>query len=273
MAPPGKKPKTSRSASRGRGRQARAAAARDAERSIGLRGTESDDGHGFLVGATIAAAVVAVVIGVAALTPLIIAAPMVFVALRTEVPGTNLRARLVRWFLTAVLSIGVLSVFVGERAVASLPFSTAMSQQLTRWLAAGETGDPVSALILAGAFVVAVGGSLVSRGVIGVIVLGVGACAVALHATVVYGDAHNIIQITLVAITPWTLATTAALMIAIPESAAASRKVLGGATGGPDWTQLRHPAMVCAGLIVVAVLLRLLVAAPYAALVRRWTLM
>lgn len=228
-----------------------------------------------LVGLSIAAVVVAVVISFAPLTPLIVTAPLVpvlFKRSRTARHGA-VTGMTVRWVISVFLTALVASAFVPDRVLDSFPYAVRSAENVRSWLTGLSSGSPAGYSYILGGMAAFVIASVVSAGVLGCVLwsIGLGTCAAA--ASYLYSQGINVVQITLVAVPPWQIALFAAGLFALAPAAAFSRRhVFRRGEDDLEWQPLRRHVYVAAGLFVLSLLLRLAVAGPYLALVRRWTI-
>ena len=227
-----------------------------------------------LVGTSLGAVLLAVVISFAPLTPFLVTAPLAYVLLKkTKLSEHQLvTAVFVRWSLTVFFTALVASSFVTDRVAGSFPFAGGAAENVVSFLSGGSAGPTAGFLyITVGAAIFIVAG-LLSAGILAYLVwaaaLGVSAAA----AAVLYTHGNNIVQITLIALPPWQIALFAAGMFAAaPVGAFSRRYVYKKNPAGADWGDLRRYVLAAAGLFVLSLLLKLTVSGGYTALVRHWT--
>lgn len=222
---------------------------------------------------TMAAIVVAVWAGAAWLTPLLITAPLAFYIARGAGRQVAVHDALFRrWSITVLVMSMVVTGFAPPEAFAAIPFASVVTERVATWLTHGGN-PPLGAgfmALSAAAFVVL---TAASTGVAGALVFSAVLALNGAYATYLISQGYNVIEMALVAISPWQWCFLAGLVALYTPLAAFSRARLRGGGGKSfDWTRHRTRLIVGAALLAAAFLLRLTIAGPYTSLVRYWTI-
>jgi len=228
-----------------------------------------------LVGTTVAASILSVIISFAPLTPVLVTAPLAYVLLkRAKLPDHRLVTVVVlRWALTVFFTALVASAFVTDRVAASFPYAASAAAVMTALITGSTHSAPagflyiaagMAAFVLAGFFTVGIAGYVLWAGA-----LGVSAAA----AASLYALGNNLVQVTLIALPPWQIAFFAACIYAAAPVTSASRRFLYRKNdAGNDWKDIRFYVLTAAGLFVLSLLLRAAVSGIYLNLVRHWSI-
>jgi hypothetical protein len=214
-----------------------------------------------------------VAVSFAPITPLIVTAPVVRPLLR------RLRAReyeevtggFLRWAVTVFVTILVSAAFVRDRVLSSFPLA-GQAAGTAQSAVEGSGGAPVGFLFLVLGMIAFVALSAASLGIAACVLASVALGTAAAAATVLFTHGNNVLLITLVAVPFWEWALWAAAVLAFaPATVMGGRRLhrLGG--DDPDMAWLKRRALVVAGLFVLGLLCRLLLAGPYLSLIRHWT--
>ncbi len=228
-----------------------------------------------MVGSSIAAVLIAVVISFPPVTPLIITAPVVpaFIKKTRAADCRAITGVSWRWAVSLFATVLAASAFVPERVSNSFLFAVRASENMHGWLTGIATGAPASYVYIVAGMATFVAVSVLSAGVLGCVLGSIALGASAVAAASLYAQGHNIVQITLVAIPPWQIALFASGLFIVAPAAMLSRRAVFRLSGdGFVWHDVRRHTLVAAGLFVLSLLLRLAIAGPYLALVRHWTI-
>ena len=232
---------------------------------------------GRLIGLSLAAVVIAVVIEFPVLTPLITTAPIAWIVIRKLRAGRLVTAGLVlRWALTVFLTALVSMAFVWDQTIASFPYAASAVSAMRQALA-GAAGPPVGYVFLTLGMVLFVGLCVLSAGILGFVAGSVALGASAAAAAVLYRSGDNIFQLLLVTVPWWQLAFYAAAILAVPPLVLISRATVlrwlpaSGKTVF-EWRRTTKGFAIAGALWLGAILLRLALASSYLHLVNRWTL-
>ena len=228
-----------------------------------------------IVGTSILAVVFSLTVSFAPLSPLLTTAAIVRPLLRRVRSGESgaVTGALWRWALTVFLTILFSAAFVRDRVLDSFPFAAPAARTVEAAIAGSGDAPFGLAFILAGfaAFLVL---SAVSFGIAGCVAMSIALGTAAAGAAVLYTHGNNIVLVTLVALPPWLWALFAAAIFSfLPAITAGSRRLYGGTALEFDADRFKRSAMIVAGLVAAALLARLLLAGPYLALVRHWTVL
>jgi hypothetical protein len=230
--------------------------------------------NGRLIGLTLAGTVLSLVIAFPPLSPLLLTAPVVRPLLRrvrSKDPAAATSA-LWRWALTVFVTILVSGAFVRDRMLSAFPFASQAANAMEQAISGAGAAPVGFAEVILGtvAFVALAAASL---GVAACILMSIALGTAAAAATVLFSHGNNVLLISLVACPAWQWAQFAAATLAFVPAVAVGRAKLYG-IGVPadagEW--LKRRAIIAGGLFLAAVLLRLILAGPYLALIRNWTL-
>ncbi len=227
-----------------------------------------------IVGWTTLAVMVAVAIGNRFITPFIMTAPVLIFVLRSDDSRstTMMRELAWRWMATTLVAVLIATAFVPGRAASSFLFGPELSASVPRFLA-GVGSAPWSVLWLLGMSLLFVLGTVLSGGIAGWILAGTFVCAAAISGSAVFGFSHNILQSAFIALSPWQWVFLAGLWFLLdPLSRFSQARVLRrGATF--DFSRHKRPIVWGGGLILLSIILRIALVAPYASLARKLTIM
>lgn len=218
---------------------------------------------------TAAAVALAVVIGWKWATLVIAPAPLIYYLVRP--PRDKQIDRLaLRWAASLLLLLLASAAFVGPRLSQSVLAGAGVYEQTLSWLA-GAGSPPLGAgtvIIVFVAFVVAVVAAGAAAGS-AVVAVAIGTAAVS--GAVICSSGYNLLQIAVVAISPWQWALLAGLTLIL---VAASAEPIAPAEAPRRIRALVSDRRVLAGaaLVAVALLLRVTVEPWYTALVHNWTI-
>jgi hypothetical protein len=228
-----------------------------------------------IVGTSILAVVCSLVVSFPPLSPLLTTAAIVRPLLRRVRSGDSgaVTGALWRWALTVFLTILVSAAFVRDRVLDSFPFA-AQAARTVEAAISGSGDAPFGVVFILAGFVAFLVLSAVSYGVAGCVAASIALGTAAAGAAVLYTHGDNIVLVTLIALPPWLWALIAAAVVSFATAVAAgSRKLYGGTAVEIDGDHLKRSALIVAGLMVAALLARLLLASPYLSLVRHWTVL
>jgi hypothetical protein len=229
--------------------------------------------NGRLVGLTIGSVLLSIVVAFPPLTPVLTTAPIVRPLLR------RLRAHeyaavtgaLWRWALTLYLTVLVSAAFVYHRMLSGFPFSENAVQGVERALdgSGGPTAGFVYMLGGIAAFTVL---AAASRGIAACVWSSIALGAAAAASSVLFANGNNVILIALIACPPWQWALFAgALLVFTPATVWGGKRLYGIRSDDADYTHSKRRWMIPAGLVLLALLLRLVLAGPYVSLAQHWT--
>lgn len=229
----------------------------------------------FLVGTTLAASILSVIISFAPLTPVLVTAPLAYVLLKkAKLPDHRLVTVVVlRWVLTVFFTALVASAFATDRVADSFPFAPSAAAGMTALITGSTNSAPggflyitagMAAFVLAGFFTSGIAGYVLWAGA-----LGVSAAA----AASLYTLGNNLVQVTLIALPPWQIALFAAFIYAAAPVTSASRRFLYRKNDVESgWENIRAYVLTASGLFVLSLLLRAAVSGFYLDLVRHWSI-
>jgi hypothetical protein len=237
--------------------------ARDATGNDTLPAAEASRIDGHVTGWTTAAVLAVMWAGVPWAAPLAATAPLAWVLRRERSrPRTPL---VTRWVGAVGIAGAVCIGLIGARAVRTVPFGPAASDDTRGWLeGAGAAPPAIWAMLAASAgFAVA---TVTTRGLLGCVVLSGVVLWAAATAGAVYARCSNLFEATVVALPVWTLLWVAGMALALgPLSAWSPSRRVGGAPFP------RRVLLVATALVAAALLVRLLAAPMYTELARRMT--
>jgi hypothetical protein len=230
--------------------------------------------NGRLIGLTLVGTVLSLVIAFPPLSPLLLTAPIVRPLLRRVRGGKHGAATSAfwRWALTVFLTVLVSAAFVRDRMLTSFPFASQASKVMDQVVSNAGTAPLGFAEIVLGmaAFVALAAASL---GIAACVLMAVALGTAAAAAAVLFSHGNNVLLIALVACPPWQWALlAAAVMVFVPAVAVGGARFYGIGPGVTDNDGLRRSAIIAGGLFLLAVLSRAVLAGPYIALVRSWTI-
>ncbi len=228
-----------------------------------------------IVGTSILAVVFSLAVSFAPLSPLLTTAAIVRPLLRRVRSGESnaVTGALWRWALTVFLTILVSAAFVRDRVLDSFPFAAGAARTVEAAIAGSADAPFGFAFILSG-FVAFLVLSAVSFGIAGCVAMSIALGTAAAGAAVLYTHGNNIVLVTLVALPPWLWALIAAAIFSfLPAVTAGSRRLYRSTALEFDAARFKRTALIVAGLAAAALLTRLLLAGPYLALVRHWTVL
>ena len=202
--------------------------------------------------------------GVPWAAPLAAAAPL---ALELRRGGFQLRTSMVTRWVVAIWVVGVVSIgLMGARAIGTVPFGPAGSEQTLGWLEGGAAAPPGPWSMLAASIGFAVA-TATTRGLLGSAGLAGIVLWTAVAAGGVYARSHNVFEATAVALPAWTLLWVAGMTMILSPLSASRPWRRPRSAGSPP-----RALIVGAALVAAAVLLRLALAGPYTELAQRLTM-
>jgi hypothetical protein len=229
--------------------------------------------NGRVIGLTLLATVVSLVIAFPPLSPLILTAPVVPPLLRRIRGGNHgeVTGAVWRWALTVFLTILSSSAFVRNRVLDAFPFASHASQVMGQAIV-GAGGAPVGYAELSLGLVAFVLLAAASLGIAACVLMAVALGAAAAAGAVLFTHGNNVLLIALVACPPWQWAVFVAAVLAfVPAAVAGGTRFYGITEHNKDRGWMRRNAAIAAGLFLLALLLRLALAGPYLSLIRDWT--
>lgn len=201
------------------------------------------------------------------ISPLVLAAPALWFVWRwRESEPLDILELTLRWMIPAGIALLLASAIAPGVVPRSVPGGEGITEHVSQWLA-GTHGAPASA-----GWILAVGAGTLVVGIVGGAAAGFLGLSVLLGqfivaASRVYGASDNLLVATLVAFPPWLTALLASVVVALPRLHAFSRRRVwkrqppgDSAAPFPGWL----PAIT---LLLLAFLLRLLIAGPWTRLV------
>lgn len=229
--------------------------------------------NGRLVGLSVIGVVLSIVIALPPLTPILTTAPIVLPLLRRLRAGKHaaVTGAFLRWGLTVFLTVLLSAAFVRDRMLSSFPFAANALRGAEDALT-GSGGPPAGFVYMLSGFVAFVALAAASRGIAACVLASIALGAAAAATSVLYAHGNNVLLITLIACPPWQWALFAGAVLAFaPAADWGGRKMsrIGGEEAELRWFARRM--MVPAGLFVLALLLRIVLAGPYIGLARHWT--
>jgi len=230
--------------------------------------------NGRIVGLGIVGVALSVAIAFPPLSVLLSTAPIVRPLLRRTRAGDAgaVTGAFWRWALTVYLTILVSAAFTHERMLAAYPFASGSAEAVERALS-GDGALPAGVLYLVVGLVVFIAFAAGSLGIAACVLMTVALGMTAAAAAVVFAHGHNGLVVALVAVPPWLWAVVLAAVFALAPAAltgGAKWYGVGNADLEPEW--LKRRAIIVAGLLVLAVVLRLTLAGPYVVLLRHCTI-
>lgn len=229
-----------------------------------------------LVGTSMAAVVLALIVSFAPLTPFLATGPLVYVLLKKTNPSDHraVCAVFLRWSLTVFFTALAASAFVTDRVASSFPLAARTAENVGSYLAGSSAAAPAGFVYLTAGAVIYVVAGFVSAGILGYLVWAAALGVSAVAAAVYYAHGSNVVQVTLIALPPWQIALFASGVFAAGPLSVFSRRYLYRKNApATDWADLRLYVLAAAGLFVLSLLLKLTVSGIYTALVRRWTVL
>ena len=226
-----------------------------------------------LLAKTFVAGVVAVFISMPVLTPLLITLPFI-----PRLFGAGERPvgidTLWRWALTVFGAVACCYAFDANRVAGSAMFGSANLENLSAWIAGSGGHAPAGFAYLLLSMLVFAVATVATLGVGGLVVLSALVSSAAVTAAYLYAAGHNIVQITLIAVSPWQLALFAAMLfLQVPLSAFSRQILVNRKPGAFQWQPFNRQLVVGGLLFATSLILRVAAAGGYATLVRRWTVM
>jgi len=231
--------------------------------------------NGRLVGLTLAGTVLSLVIALPPLSPLLLTAPIVRPLLRRGRKGnpTAATGALWRWALTVFVTILVSAAFVRDRMLSAFPFASEAANTMNQAIS-GAGGAPVGFGEIVLGTVAFVALAAASMGLAACLIMSIALGTAAAAASVLFTHGNNVLLISLVACPPWQWAQFAAAALAfVPAVAVGGAKLYGIRVPVEAGEWLKRRAVIAGGLFLAAVLLRLILAGPYLALIRKWTVL
>ena len=232
--------------------------------------------NGRLIGLTIVGTILSVAIAFYPLSPLLVTAPVVRPLLRRvrERDRAAVTGAFWRWALAAFLTILVSTAFVRDRVFSSFPLAPQAAHSMEQAIA-GSGGAPFGLEVIVVGILAFVGLAAASLGIAACVLMSIALGTAAAAAAVLFTHGNNVLLVSLVACPPWLWALLAAATLAFVPAVA---------VGGARWYQngailleehewFKRRAIIACGLVLLAVLLRLILAGPYLNLIRYWTAM
>jgi hypothetical protein len=218
------------------------------------------------------AAVVAVWAGAPWLTPLLLTAPLAFYLARGSASDEDARYFLFRrWAITVLVTMMAATVFAPASALRAVPWGSEALTRIEAWME-GNAGAPLGTMYMLLAAVATLAGTVLSAGVVGVLVYSSVIALNAVYATILLSKGYNVILMAFVAVSPWQWCFLLGLFVLItPLSVFSRSRILSRDGSAFDWNEKRRTIMIGAALLVAAFLLRWVAAGPYTTLVRNWT--
>jgi len=206
---------------------------------------------------TFFAVVVAVMVKVAWLSPLIVAAPYVAHRWKKRPSAATFR----RWGITVLVTTALATVFAPRHAFDSVLFGHGVPQHVDAWMH-GDAGAPLGARFMLVALAAYLAGTVASVGFGGVVVAAVVLAINAVTAVYLCASGYNVVQMAIVAVSPWQWCFLVGLWFLFEPLASLARQ---------RTIRDRRALVTGAVLVAAAFLVRFVAAGAYAALVRRWT--
>lgn len=231
--------------------------------------------NGRLIGLGLLGVLLSIVVSFPLLSPLLTTAPIARPLLRRLRAGEHAPATgaFLRWAATIFLTVLVSTAFVRDRVLSSFPFADVAARAAEQMLA-GSGGAPAGFVYIVTGFIAFVVLCAASYGIAACLLASIALGTSAVTAAVMYTHGNNVLLITLVALPPWQWALFAAATVAFtPAAMAGGSKLYGIGARELDREWIRRRAIIVSVLLVVALLSRLLLANPYLALVRHWTVL
>jgi hypothetical protein len=253
--------------------------------TVGIRATGPDKAAGrtppasqavnLLIGLTIAAVLLAVLIALGPLTPFLLAAPIVpfyFRAMKAGARGTAFKMAF-RWSLTVLVTVSLFAGFLADRTKEAVPFADRTQTAIQSWLTSADGSPPADYLQLVVGLALFGAAAVLSGGAGGFVVGALGLAGSACGAAYLFQRGDNIFHILIVAVPPWLLCLYAAgLFLLVPITIPFFHRMSGRAETGDGLNVQRH-IYLGVGLLAGSLLLRLLAAGIWAGLVKRWTIL
>jgi hypothetical protein len=154
---------------------------------------------------TIASVILSVLIGLRALSPILHVAalfPFYYASMKQHRHSVTL-VLAIRWTVALFVTILVVGAFVPSRTAASLPFSDSTVAALSSWLADSQSPPPADYPYLLWGMAVFLAGSVVSGGLIGLIVGSLALGSTAFGALFLFEHGTNVLVIALTAVPLW----------------------------------------------------------------------
>jgi len=232
-----------------------------------------NDGHAGLVPWTFLAAAVAATVGLWWLSPVLCAAPLIYVCLERGKPVnvSSLGITTIRWAIVVFVTTLLAAAFVPDRIPGSVLFGKGVEITVGQWLA-GEGGPAWGLAWLAIMPVALALLTLVSGGILGVMFLSIFLGSAAVSASMIYAAGVNLFPSTLLALSPWQWAFLAgALLLVPPLSTLSLARVFRRELSGSDLKNVRRDVIRATALFALAIVLRLALSSVYTSIVARWT--
>ncbi len=222
---------------------------------------------------TLAAIFAALWAGAPWLTPLLLTAPLAFFLAK----GTAAKARdrdilFRRWSVTILVMFVLAAAFAPSRTFQTVPFADGISLRIDAWLA-GDAGPPLGARYMLVAAIAYLAGTTLSAGIVGALIFSSVLALNGAYATCLISKGYNVVQMALVAISPWQWCFLVGSVILFTPLSVFSRSRILARDGDPfRWDDYRKRVYLGAGLIATAFVLRFIIGSVYGALVRGWTI-
>jgi hypothetical protein len=219
------------------------------------------------------AVITAVWAGAAWLTPLLVTAPLAFFLAKGAAANPQDRERLFRrWSITVLVMFTAAAAFAPSRTLQSVPFSIDIPVRIDAWLA-GDAGPPLGARYMFAVAVAYLVGTTLSAGVVGALVFSSVLAINGTYATCLVSKGYNVLQMALVAVSPWQWCFLVGMVVLFtPLSVFSRSRVLARDAEAFRWDDYRKRVYLGAGLIAAAFVLRFVIAGVYGTIVRGWTI-
>lgn len=217
---------------------------------------------------TVLAVIASVAVSYQWLTPILLSAPIAFLLAgrRNRIDYASTRALLLKWSLTVLIAYVVTCAFVPARAAAGAPFGSSISHSFEDWLGGGAAWNVAW---ISTAAVVFVAMTTVSGGVLALPVFAALLSNAAVSAASIYAIGHNVIETSLVALSPWQWTMLAGSWVLITPLAIVAPARLRRHEIKPPESVVKRDLIVGFGLLAMALFLRLLASGVYETAVRR----
>lgn len=221
-----------------------------------------------IVFVTAMAVAVALIAGQGWLTLLLTPAPLVYYLIR---PPRDKRVDLLvlRWVPALLVLLTMSAAFAGPRLSQSVITGTNVYANTISWLA-GHSAAPFGLTTLLWIFLTFALGVVVAGTAGGAIIAGVAVGITSVSAAVVCSSGYNLIQIGLVALSPWQWSFLSGLTLILLATCGHSISP-GDTVSRVNSLRADRRLLIGIALVVLAFLLRLLLANGYTSLVQRWT--
>jgi hypothetical protein len=227
-----------------------------------------------VVGLTIIATMLAVLIAMEFLTPVLLAAPVIPFFYRCMKNGDRRTAfgLALRWGLTVFITVALIGGFNSERTEKAVPLSDQYQTAVQKWIAMSDVPPPGDYTQLAGALLIFAAAVLFSGGLGGFVVGALGLASLAYGAAYLFQNGDNIFHVLIIAVPLWlSCLVVACLFLLVPLAEPFYQRLVGerDSSGGPD---LRRYVFLGLGFVLAGILLRLTLSGLWLELTQRWTI-